>query len=435
MNKILIIAPSWVGDMVMAEPLLRLLHQRYCNSGNSCAVPDASQLSLQTLQPSSSPPLPPQIDIVAPDYLSSLLTRIPYITKVWAVAFPHGRLRLKERWQLAQKLRAQNYTQAIVLPNSFKSALLPFLAKIPLRTGWRGEMRDILLNDVRILDKEILPLMVQRFVALGLDRRKLPASLSTMFQSSAESLVENPAVKIANSMVITSPAYLSPSPSLSPLFVPQLVTNSANVEQTLQTLRLSTALDVRSCADSTGGCDNAASISKAMVDRAFLRTTTPVLALCIGAEYGVAKRWSPDYFAEVAKYMTQKGWQIWLLGSSKDVMLAAEAQRISGGVCVDLAGKTTLAQAVDLLSCVHAVVTNDSGLMHIAAALDTPLIALYGASSPRFTPPLSNNARVLSLCLSCSPCFARQCPLGHFRCMLNLPPFVVLQALQQLVEV
>lgn len=336
-EKILIIAPSWVGDMVMAESLLQILRQNH---------PHIS------------------IDVFAPSYLEPLLKRISYLNKIWLSPFAHGQFSLSERYLLAKTLRLQNYDQAIILPNSWKSALIPFLAKIPKRTGWRGEMRYFLLNDIRVLDKKNLPLMVQRFVALGVAKN-------------------------------------TPLPNSIPN--PRFYTNEVFVAQTLQELNLP-------------------------------MPQQPILALCIGAEYGPAKRWPAKYFAQIATIKAKEGWAIWLFGGKKDQEVAVQVQQACNNICLDLTGKTSLAQAIDLLSLARVAICNDSGLMHVAAALDLPLVAIYGSSSPQFTPPLTNKAKILSAHLPCSPCFKRQCPLGHFKCMLELEPDKVLQVLTELVE-
>ena len=151
-----------------------------------------------------------------------------------------------------------------------------------------------------------------------------------------------------------------------------------------------------------------------------------MLALCPGAEFGSAKRWPADYFAAVARDCLARGWRVWLFGSERDAAAAADVNRNCGQGCENLAGRTDLSEAIDLLSLTDWVVSNDSGLMHVAAALNRKLIAVYGSSDPGFTPPLSPNARVVSLGIECSPCFKRECPLGHLRCLRELLPERVL---------
>ncbi len=243
--------------------------------------------------------------------------------------------------------------------------MCPFFAGIPQRTGWRGEMRYGLLNDIRTLDKERYPLMIERFAALALAAHApLPALL--------------------------------PHPSLH--------------------------IDV--------------SERDSAIRKHLLQLDRPVLALCPGAEFGPAKRWPESHYAMVAKERIAAGDQVWIFGSEKDAPVGdairhalPESQRAA---CHNLAGKTTLAEAIDLLSCASAVVSNDSGLMHIAAALDRPLVAVYGSSSPQFTPPLAHAVEIVKQELACSPCFKRECPLGHLKCLADLPPQRVLDALIRL---
>ncbi len=151
-----------------------------------------------------------------------------------------------------------------------------------------------------------------------------------------------------------------------------------------------------------------------------------ILALCPGAEYGSAKRWPAEYYAEVARNKIDQGWQVWLFGSDKDKADAEQINRATSGLCTDFTGRTSLAEAVDLMSLVNAVVTNDSGLMHVAAALDKKIIAIYGSSDPGFTPPLNDKAHIVSLDLDCAPCFKRECPLGHTHCLVGITPDRVL---------
>ena len=336
-KTILIVGPAWVGDMVMAQTLFQLLKER-----------DPSCL----------------IDVLAPAWTQALLSRMPEVRESIDLPLAHGELRLRDRYRLGVSLRARRYDQAIVLPNSFKSALVPYWARIPQRTGWLGEGRYGLLNDIRRLSKKQWPLMIQRFMALGLARdERLPDAL--------------------------------PRPLLH--IVPERVT------QTLQRLNLPS-------------------------------TDQPVLGLCPGAEFGASKRWPAEYYAELAKAKCREGWQVWLLGSSKDKAITDAIDAMTGHRTVNLAGVTSLTDAVDLLSCTTLVVTNDSGLMHIAAALNRPLVVLYGSTSPAFTPPLSDQAHILQQSLPCSPCFQRECPLGHFKCMMELTPDRVIKTMESITQ-
>jgi heptosyltransferase-2 len=260
-------------------------------------------------------------------------------------------------------LREKKYDQAIVLPNSFKSALIPWFAKIPTRTGWMGECRVGLLNDVRRLDPKEYPLMVERFVALAYDKKEIPSKL------------ECPR--------------------------PRLVVKPDSLTATFASLNMEAP-------------------------------KRPVWALCPGAEYGPAKRWPAEYYGELARRLIADGGDVWLFGSPKEAFLGETIQAHCDGRAFNVIGKTQLAQAIDLMSCVTGVITNDSGLMHVAAALDKPMIALYGSSSQSFTPPLSDKVRVLNLQLSCSPCFERICPLQHFKCMNDMLPEYVYSHVQTL---
>lgn len=335
--NILIVGPAWIGDMVLAQSLFKILKARH---------PDAS------------------IDVVAPAWTEPLIKRMPEIRRPILLDAGHGQLKLGARWRLGRELRDQNYQHAIVLPNSFKSALVPFAAGIPRRTGYRGEWRYGLLNDIRRLDRARLYRMVDRFVALGLDAdAPLPADI--------------------------------PAPRLKP-----------DVDHAHAALkRLGIAPPMR-----------------------------PVLGLCPGAEYGPAKRWPAAYYAEIAREQLAAGWDVWLFGSANDSSVTAEINSLARGRCVDLAGRTTLAEAIDLLALTRAVITNDSGLMHVAAALDRPLVAIFGSSDPRHTPPLAQHAEVAYLALSCSPCFERECPLGHLNCLRHIEPTRVRAALASALQ-
>jgi heptosyltransferase-2 len=325
-RHILVVAPSWIGDMVMAQPLLARL-----------------QANQQ-----------PHIDVLALPWIKPLLSRMPGVDGVVDMPIGHGRLALSERYHLGKSLRGR-YAQAIVLPNTLKSALIPWFARIPRRTGYTGESRYGLLNDRRTLDKEGMPKLVTRYAALA----------------SADHSVDE-----------------------SPLY-PILQVTPAQQAQTCQDLDISVP-------------------------------DSGVLGLCPGAEFGEAKRWPVEHYVEVARHALDKGQAVWLFGSEKDQAVTRQINELCGGQCLDLAGKTTLDQAIDLMSLTQTVITNDSGLMHVACALGRRVIALFGSSSPAYTPPLSDQATVLSLGLDCSPCFERSCPLGHLDCLQKLPPEMVI---------
>ena len=330
-QHILIVGPSWVGDTVISQSLLKLLVQQ-----NPAA----------------------KIDYLAPPWTLPLLTRMPEVRHGISNPFGHGALRFGARHAMGKTLRDQHYDHAVVLPNSWKSALIPWAAGIARRTGFRGEARWGLLNDLRQLDAIALPQMVQRFAVLA-----LPAGS-------------------------TLPA---------PLPLPALQSTTAQ--------------------------------QQALLARLGLSTDKPVVAFCPGADYGPAKRWPEAHFAALARLLAARGCAVWLVGSPKDHAIAETIAAASTGACINLCGKTDIAEAADLLAASRLVVTNDSGLMHIAAAVGRPVIALYGSSSPQFTPPLSVDARILTLDIECSPCFQRVCPLGHFKCLNDLSPERVFAAI------
>lgn len=323
-DKILIVGPSWVGDMIMAQTLFKLLKQQ--NPG--------------TL-----------LDVLAPDWSLPILERMPEINQQILLPAQHGELALRQRYKLAVALRQHNYSRAIVLTNSWKSALIPFFAKIPVRTGWLGECRWLLLNDVRYLDKQKLPRMVERYASLAFAKNSiLPTDLPT------------------------------PRLSAFPTEIP----------------------------------------------------AKPVLALCPGAAYGPAKRWPEEYFAALAKEKLAEGWDVWFFGSKQDELVIENIRQALAAPTTSYAGQIDLMQTIDLFAAVSAVVSNDSGLMHLAAALEKPVVAIYGSTSPIFTPPLGMKARVVQNKVPCSPCFKRTCPLEHFACMREVTPSQVSEALAEL---
>ncbi len=310
------------------------------------------------------------IDVLAPAWSAPLLARMSEVRRGLNMPLGHGKREFGVRRKLGKSLISEQYDQAIVLPNSLKSALIPFWARIPKRTGWKGEMRYVLLNDLRTLDKQRYPLMIERFVALAHPKG---ASLSSLPQ-------------------------------------PSLMADSLHRD--------------------------------AAREKFHLGSSKPILALCPGAEFGPAKRWPERHYAAVAEQKLADGWQVWLFGSEKDAPGNDEIIRQISEDCSEkktesvhnLAGQTSLAEAIDLLSFADAVVSNDSGLMHIAAALGRNLVVVYGSTSPGFTPPLNDNHRIVQLGLACSPCFKRECPLGHLNCLNQLEPQRVLSGLNELAS-
>lgn len=320
-TKLLVVGPSWVGDMVMAQSLYRLLKSR-------------NQAT--------------EIHVLAPPWSLPVLERMPQVARSMELPVGHGELAWRTRRSIGRTLRAEAYAQAIVLPRSLKAALVPFFARVPQRTGFLGEWRYGLINDVRRFDRARLNQTVLRFIALGLslDEDSLPE--------------------------------WSP-PSL--------------------------AVDRNGFA--------------ALAARLRLELDRPVVAVMPGAEYGPAKRWPIASFAALAARLANEGVGVWVLGSKREAALAEEI-RATVPAARNLCGSTTLAEVIDLLGHAVAAVTNDSGLMHIAAAVNTHVVAIYGSSTPEFTPPLTSRRTVLYDKLTCSPCFERECPLGHLDCLRGI---------------
>ena len=331
MTHTLIIAPQWIGDAVMTEPLMRRLAVR------------GERLTVGALP------------WVAPVYRA-----MPQVADVIEFPFAHGGLQFKARRSMARRLAGQ-FDKAYVLPNSLKSALLPFLASIPERIGYLGEARVGLLTH-RLKNPKNKPPMVAFYSAL-----------------SGESGLAGDR--------------------------PELHMEAAQVDSTLRELGLSRGAYV---------------------------------VFAPGAEFGPAKRWPSRHFSELA---AQLDTTVVLLGSGKEAALcdeiAAPVNAVQAGKCLNLAGKTSLPQALALIAASRSTVSNDSGLMHVAAALGVPQVAIFGSSSPLHTPPLNGQAHVLWLKadpayqppLDCAPCFARECPLGHTRCLNDIGAERVLAAM------
>ena len=336
-NKILVVGPSWVGDMVMAQSLFKVLKQKH---------PDCS------------------IDVLAPEWTFSLLDRMPEVAEAIPMPLGHGSFGWAERKRIGHALRAKDYQQSITLPNSWKSALIPWFANIPKRTGYIGELRWGLLNDARKLDKTVLTMTVQRFVSLG-------------HQTDA----------------LQPPDYPAPTLTIQPEILPALRDKFGLSEQ-----------------------------------------KQPILGLCPGAEYGPAKCWPAEHYAEIANQKLAEGWAVAIFGSQKDQKTSEAINQLTQNRCFDFSGKTTMGEAIDLMSLTTVIISNDSGLMHVAAALGKKLVALYGSSDPKFTPPLNEQSRIITLNLDCSPCFKRECPYGHYDCLKGITPEQVAKRIEGLME-
>ena len=330
-QQILVAGPAWVGDMVMAQSLFITLKQRAH---------------------------PVEIDVLAPAWSNPILARMPEVREAINLPVSHGEFGLFRRYKLGHSLRSKHYDQAIITPRSYKSALVPFFAKAKQRTGYRGEMRYGLINDIHSLDKNILKQTVQRYVALGIN----------------DDTDQTPTIPF-----------------------PKLTVDENNLQRLLKELKLN-------------------------LDK-------PVIAFLPGAEYGEAKRWPIEYYAELANKLNAQGVQVWILGSEKDRQAAETIAKENSAI--NLCGVTQLEDSIDLLSVCKSAVTNDSGLMHIAAAVDIPLVAIYGSSTPDYTPPLTNKAKIQYLGLECSPCFKRTCPLGHTNCLKNITVEQVLSDIKE----
>lgn len=327
MRKILVIAPNWVGDIIMMQVLLKFLKAKY----------------------------PCEIMVVASSSVASLIMRMPEVARVFKLDLAHGKLDLMLRIKFGRSLIKYDFNEAYILPNSFKSALIPYLAKIKHRFGFIGEMRYGLLNHWYKLDKLRLPRMIDRFVAL--------ANGGAMNTS-----VENPRL---------------------------------NIDEYSQ---------------------------REVVDRFNLDLSRPIVALCPGAQYGPAKRWPETHFSQLARQLLLDGYQVIILGSKQDSQYTKILEKVvESSWLKNLTGLTSLTDTLDLLALAKVVVTNDSGLMHMACSIDAAVIAIYGSSSPSFTPPLTTHVNIMYNKLDCSPCFARECRFGHYNCLKSISPSDVYQ--------
>jgi heptosyltransferase-2 len=340
--RTLVISPNWIGDAVMAQPLLQLLRAAH-------------------------PERP--IDVLAPPAVSPVWRQMAEVDEVLETPFRHGALQLKERWKYARMLRRRGYADAYVLPNTIKYALIPWLAGIKVRVGYKGESRHGLIN--RMHHDEVPPRpMVAFYAALA----------------SAPVTVQGPALRAA-------------------LPRPRLVASDAQIA--------------------------------AVCGRTGIDPARPLVAFAPGAEFGGAKRWPARHFGALAREILARdpSAQIALLGSPKDKEACAEVAACvhEGAAVFNLAGATSLAEAIALIARTAAVVSNDSGLLHIASALNRPVVALYGPTDPDHAPPFSDIAASISLRLDCSPCKQRECPLGHQDCMVKMAPEMVWQRLRPML--
>ena len=343
MQSILIIAPNWIGDAVSTQPLLA---------------------NLKVLYPDS------KIDILASNWVAPVYRACSEVHEVIEAKFEHKKLQWNLRKEIAKEIEAKNYQACFVLPNSFKSALIPWLANIPFRIGYRGELRFGLIN--LALDnpsKVNRPPMVEHYLVLS------------------QLLKDDESIPLDK-------------------FAPKLNVSGAAKQQVGQKLQ-----DANINRDS-------------------------IYAICPGAEYGPSKRWPTEHFAVLAQQLIKQNSnnQIVLLGSKSDYFLAQEITSQSKLVSTihNWCGNTSLDEAIALIGMSKAVVSNDSGLMHIAAALQIPQVAIFGSSDPAHTPPLSDRAKIMWLNMSCSPCHKRVCPLGHLRCLKDILPEQVLATLNTL---
>ena len=346
MPGILIIAPNWIGDAVMTQPLLA---------------------SIKGLYPDST------IDVLASTWVAPIYRACSEVNQVIEAKFEHKQLQWGLRKQLAKQIEKQKYQACFVLPNSFKSALIPWLANIPLRIGYRGEMRFGLINVALDNPSKInRPPMVQHYLALSV-------LLNDEEQAEGQQ------------------GYSNTTPRLNV---------STSAKQSIQS-KLQSA-----------------------------NITDSIYVFCPGAEYGPSKRWPTEHFARLAQELIKENPNnhIILIGSQGDQNLANEisSREQQNSNIHNWCGSTSLDEAIALIGMSKAVVSNDSGLMHIAAALRVPQVAIFGSSDPAHTPPLSDRAKVIWLDLPCSPCHKRECPLGHLKCLKDILPQQVLTTLNTL---
>ena len=338
-KKILIVGPSWVGDMVMAQSLFKLLKDQ----------------SPETI-----------IDVIAPEWSLSITERMPEVNNSINSLSKHNRLNLMAIFKIARSLKTIAYDQAIILPRSLKSALIPWLARIPIRTGYRGEMRYGIINDIREFNNNIQDQTVKRYAALGLKK------------GNKEPSITNPKLDVS----------------------------------------------IQNC--------------KRIFNEINVNTEKKSIGILPGAEYGQAKKWPASYYSIVVRHYLSMEWNVFLMGSKKDQrdasIIIKETDIVDNDNLFDLTGKTTLTDVVDILSNMNIVLTNDSGLMHITAAVETPLVAVYGPTSPEYTPPLSERAITLRKGSGYSRVRVGDADGGYHSSLIKLMPDEVLLALEKIYK-
>lgn len=334
-SPILLVGPSWVGDMVMAASLVAALRRLH-------------------------PERP--VDVLAPPASLPVASLIEGVRNTIPLGFGHGEFGLSGRWKIGRSLKSAGYGSAIILPRAFKAAIPPFSARIPERIGYAAEGRSILLTDARTDSDRKTARTIDRFVALAGAPGRPPAS--------PRPLLRKPDLDLA-----------------------------------------------------------------ALAAKFGLADSKPVLGLCPGAEYGPAKQWPAAKFAALARLAHEAGYVVRLFGGPKDKAISAEIAQLAGVPVEDISGRTSLIEAAALLAACDAVVSNDSGLMHVAGALDRPLVVIYGSSSEKMTPPTAPNAEIVSIELVCRPCFKRECPLGTLACLEGIDAQRVFGAVERVLAV
>ena len=317
-QKLLIIPQNWLGDIVMSQTLLK---------------------KIKSNNPKTS------IDILVNSSLKNLVERMPEINKVIILDCNHRELGLFKRLRLAKEIKKSSYDRSIVLSRSLKSSLIPYFAKIPIRTGELGELRYLLINDLKEFSKE--------------SRRKTASRYISMYSDNNEELSEN--------------------------YYPSLDSNSENI--------------------------------KNLSEKYDLKKDEKVIIFAPGAAFGPSKMWPVNKFRELGKKLNND-FKILILGSNNEKSIGNDI--VTNKNMVNLCGKTSIADAVDLMHISKFCVSNDSGLMHLAAATNTKSISIYGSTSPDFTPPLTKNKDIHYKGMSCSPCFEKKCKYGHYNCLVDI---------------